>query len=193
MKEFSINGTSAVTKLQLKSILKVPLIEIHYWITFECNQCKRTFTEKVCLKTHTRFVNYMIQFLPWCDKCPFKGKTQENLQSHILWIHEGKGLQCELCDYRPTQKSAMTKHMELKHRQLTKYKEPSFSICIECGLTSVTKAGLDKHITCFTQGISLSVVNIVEKYLPRKFCFSSTWDLTRLKSYKVSALWESIH
>ena len=30
MKEFSINGTSAVTKLQLKSILKVPLIGIHY-------------------------------------------------------------------------------------------------------------------------------------------------------------------
>ena len=39
------------------------------------------------------------------------GKTQGDLQRHILWIHEGKGLQCGLCDYRPTQKSAMTKHI----------------------------------------------------------------------------------
>ena len=81
-------------------------------------------------------MHYIIQFLPWCDKCPFKGKTQGDLQRHILWIHEGKGLQCELCDYRPTQKSAMTKHIELIHRQLPKYNEPSFSICIECGYTS---------------------------------------------------------
>ena len=91
------------------------------------------------------FCALLIQFLPWCDKCPFQGKTQGDLQRHILWINEGKGPQCGLCDYRPTQKSAMTKHIELIYGQLTKYKEPSFSICIECGFTSATKAGLDKH------------------------------------------------
>ena len=70
----------------------------------------------------------MIQFLPWCDKCPFKGKTQGDLQRHILWIHEGNWpqAQCELCDYRPTQKSAITKHIELIHGQLTKYKKSVF-------------------------------------------------------------------
>ena len=125
-------------------------------------------------------MHYIIQFLPWCDKCPFKGKTQGDLQRHILWIHEGKGPQCELCDYRPTQKSAMTKHIELIHGQITKYKEKSFSIGIECGYTSVTKAGLDKHIKCEVR--SLSVVNNVERSLPRKLCFSSTRELTRVKS-----------
>ena len=57
----------------------------------------------------------MIQFLRWCNKCPFKGKTQGDLQRHILWIHEGKGPQCGLCDYRPTQKLVMKKHIELIH------------------------------------------------------------------------------
>ena len=56
-----------------------------------------------------------------------QGETQGDLQRHILWIHECKGLQCELCNYRPTQKSAMTKHIELIHRQSTKYKEPSLA------------------------------------------------------------------
>ena len=90
----------------------------------------------------------MIQFLTLCDKCPFKGKTQRDLQRHIFWIHEGKGPQCGLCDYRPTQKSSMTKHIELIHGngQSTKYKAPSIRICIECGETSATKAGLDKHV-----------------------------------------------
>ena len=27
------------------------------------------------------------------------------VERHILWIHEGKGPKCELCDYRPTRKS----------------------------------------------------------------------------------------
>ena len=121
-------------KSSSKKYLKDPINRIHSGITFECNQCERAFTEKGCLRTHTHFMHYMIPFLTWCDKCPFKGKTRGDLQRHILWIHEGKGPQCGLCDYRPTQKSAMTKHIELIHAgQLTKYKEPSFSICIECG------------------------------------------------------------
>ena len=70
---------------------------------------------------HTRLVHYMIQFLPWCDKCLFKGKTQGDLQRHILWIHEGKGPQFDFCDYRPTKKLAMTKHIELIHGQLHQY------------------------------------------------------------------------
>ena len=53
-----------------------------------------------------------------------QGKTQGDLLRHILWIHEGKGPQCKLCDYRPPLKSSMTKHIELIHGQLTKYKEP---------------------------------------------------------------------
>ena len=59
-----------------------------------------------------------------------QGKTQGDLQRYILWIHEGKGPQCGLCDYRPTHKLAMTKHIELIHGQLTRYKLPYFSICI---------------------------------------------------------------
>ena len=85
-------------KSPLKNYLKDPINKLHSGITFECNQCKRVFTEKGCLRTHTRFVHYMIQFLTWCDKCPFKGKTRGDLQRHILWIHEGKGPQCGLCD-----------------------------------------------------------------------------------------------
>ena len=60
----------------------------------------------------------------------------------------------------------MTKHIELVYGQLTKYNNLSFSICIECGFTSATKAGLNKHIKCEVR--SLSVVNIVERHLPRK-------------------------
>ena len=67
----------------------------------------------------TRFVHYMIQFLPRCDKCPFKGKTQGDLKRHILWTWRP---QCRLCEYRPTQKSAMTKQIDLVYGQLTKYK-----------------------------------------------------------------------
>ena len=51
-----------------------------------------------------------------------QGKTQGDLQRHIFWIHEGKGPQCGLCDYRPTDKSAMTKHIELINGKLTKHK-----------------------------------------------------------------------
>ena len=44
---------------------------IHSGITFECNQCKRAFSEKGRLRTHFCFVHYMIQFLTCCNKCPF--------------------------------------------------------------------------------------------------------------------------
>ena len=97
-------------------------------MTFECNQCKNFFYRKGSFEDAHLFCA-----LHDCDKCPFKGKTQGDLQRHILWTWRS---QCRLCDYRLTQKSAMTKHIELVYGQLTKYKEPSFSICIECGFTS---------------------------------------------------------
>ena len=81
-----------------KKYPKDPINRIHSGITFQCNQCKRAFTEKGCLRTHTRFEHYKIQFFTWCTKCPNKGKTQDDLQRHILWIHEGKGPQCGLCE-----------------------------------------------------------------------------------------------
>ena len=108
------------------------------------------------MRFHTRFVHEMIQFLSLCDKCQFKGKTKGDLQRHIHSIHEGKGPQCGLCDYRPIQKLSMTKRIELIHDNghSTKYKEPSISTCIECGDTSTTKAGLENH-TMFHKGEQL--------------------------------------
>ena len=50
--------------------------------------------------------------------------------------------------------------------------------------TWANKAALDTDIKCLTQVRSLSVLNIVERRLPRKVCFSSTWELTRVKSYQ---------
>ena len=81
-----------------KKYPKDPINRIHSGINFQCNQCKRAFTEKGCLRSHTHFEHYNIHFFTWCDKCPIKGKTQDDLQKHILWIHEGKGPQCGLCE-----------------------------------------------------------------------------------------------
>ena len=40
------------------------------------------------------------------------GNTQGYLDKHILWILEGKGLQCELCLDMPSLKAAIAKHIE---------------------------------------------------------------------------------
>ena len=169
-----------------KSIWKVPLLGILQGINFECYQYKRAFTEKGNLKTHISFVHYVIQFSPWCNKCPFKLKTRGDLQKHIIWIHEGKEPPCGLCDYWPTHNSSMAKHIELIHGQLA-----SFSICIECGHTSATKAGLDKHIKCEVR--SFQLWTLLKDVYPESCASAAHENSYGWKAKRVSVLWESIH
>ena len=65
---------------------------MHSGITFECNQWKRAFTEKGRLRTHSRFVHYMIQLLTSCDKCPFKGKLKEIFKDIFSGYMKARGL-----------------------------------------------------------------------------------------------------
>ena len=54
-------------------------------------------------------------FRYFCDQCTKSFNKKVNLRYHIEFVHEGKGLQCELCDYRTLFNGEMENHMEVKH------------------------------------------------------------------------------
>ena len=149
------------------------------------------YTEGLFEDTHSFCGLHDSVFALGCGKCPFKGKTQGDLQKHILWLHEGKGPQCGLCDYKPTQKSAMTKHIELIYGQLTKYKEPSSVFVLSVDFPLPPKQDMTNTLNVRWEPFQLWT--LLKDIFPESCASAAPESSRRWKAKRLSALWESIH
>ena len=57
----------------------------------------------------------MFTFRYFCDQCTKSFSKNTSLLNHIKYVHEGKGIQCDLCDFRTLFSRDMENHMEIKH------------------------------------------------------------------------------
>ena len=108
-----------------------------------CNSCEYTsFSEKAVLR-HQRSVHEGIRYN--CDQCPFQATSQGNVTVHKKNKHEGLRYQCNQCDLSVTQYHNLVKHKKSKHEGVV-YK------CQHCHHEVKTEASLKKHISTVHEG-----------------------------------------
>ena len=92
---------------------------------FNCNQCNRVFIHPSKLCQHTRVHIKQKLYKCFYGGCTKQYKHPQDLTRHVA-THVGKIFECELCDYKSTQKRQLKRHIVL-HSQDLKYK------CSHCG------------------------------------------------------------
>ena len=61
---------------------------IHREVTYPCDECNYTTTEKGYLRNHIKSTHSKAQYP--CDKCDYTSKHQDNLKTHKKSEHQGK-------------------------------------------------------------------------------------------------------
>ena len=107
-------------------------------VKFNCEFCKKDFTSKDHLKTHTESVHLGYKFP--CNLCKYEATAKRSLQTHIASKHEGKKYPCPQCELQSCDKSSLRKHIRTVHLKINTYR------CLQCGLRLTTKNCLNKHI-----------------------------------------------
>ena len=74
----------------------------HPRTTFQCKQCKKSFTRIQVLHETFQLI---------CNKYKFQKTIKGYINQHILWLLEGYWPQYELCHDIPSSKEAMAKHI----------------------------------------------------------------------------------
>lgn len=99
---------------------------INKHIRISCDQCDYTATTKAVLKVHVdiKHTNSIIKFT--CEKCPTLFKLRSSKRRHFQSSHEGLRHDCNLCDFKATQKGDLKRHVERKH-----FPKPS-QACLIC-------------------------------------------------------------
>ena len=104
---------------------------------FNCDQCKRKFTQKNSLTRHIENIHEGLKYP--CHHCDHESKSQGSLTVHIQLKHEGVRYACNQCDHQFTQQANLTTHIKSKHEGV-RY------ACNQCKHQASTKTNLTRHI-----------------------------------------------
>ena len=80
---------------------------------YYCEQCKKSFSNKLKLKNHIKYVHNEKTFT--CKECPKIYQTQRNLRAHVQTQHEKKLNECSVCK-KKYDKKHINRH-ELQYRK----------------------------------------------------------------------------
>ena len=118
-----------------------------------CDLCKRKYASGKGFRMHLRRMHGDVTEKPLlqCDKCDFKSRKEEQLNHHIMRVHEGLKYSCEICGYissyeKHVKKHSLTHHIEQKPQiKLVKTEDQGLE-CGKCGATFTTSSLLNKHL-----------------------------------------------
>ncbi|XP_022244314.1 uncharacterized protein LOC106461595 isoform X3 [Limulus polyphemus] len=92
-----------------------------------CNICGKSYKDQYVLKAHIRTKHCPVGELFECSICGREFTRKAHLKRHVRTHNPFKPYQCDLCDYRGTERSDITKHRAI-------HEEPKFT-CNVCGRT----------------------------------------------------------
>jgi KRAB domain-containing zinc finger protein len=97
---------------------------VHKGIKHPCDQCGKTFTASSTMRAHVRNIHEghvpiranREKCLVVCSDCDGVYNSKDSLRRHFREKHEGITYNCDVCDYKATQKVNLTGHKQKKHR-----------------------------------------------------------------------------
>ena len=116
--------------------------------SYECNICKKQFTNKTILQKHMVVIHDGNKPFK-CDRCEASFKSKPKLKAHIVAVHDRKKPyrnKCAPCDEAFYRKKDLTKHYDTIHNGMKPFK------CIPCNHSFISKQGLEKHIVSVHDG-----------------------------------------
>ena len=110
---------------------------------FKCEKCPSEFSQKSSLRKHFR--NYHGENagkIHQCKECHKVLSTPDKVRRHHREVHEmkDKKVECDMCDYKCTQKGYLKKHKEVVHFKTKKAK------CEICYKEFTQKYQLQRHM-----------------------------------------------
>ena len=123
------------------------------------------------LDTHSQY---------FCDQCPFVSQRKDTTDSHIQFAHNGVVFKCDLCtEYTVQTKSALERHMKLKHPGPGQKVE--YLVCTEDGCSYKTVAinsDMKRHIREQHEGLKPYNYNTLQGKVSKREDFGNVELLT---------------
>ena len=107
----------------------------HRNVTFDCNECDKSYTSKSWLKAHNKSHHEGVPAQK-CDNCNYTCNSG-NLTEHKRIYHDKIKLKCEKCTYQVFSSTSMRLH-KILHENKKHY-------CEQCEFVTFSKAALQTH------------------------------------------------
>ena len=83
-------------------------------VMFGCEICGKILANKTTLAQHIKIHEGKKPFN--CDICNYRCSQKGDMKTHVASVHEGKKpFKCDICDYSCSQKGNMTRHVSSIH------------------------------------------------------------------------------
>ena len=113
---------------------------------FCCNICKKFFSSKRSLTTHTANLHGSKENTNSCTICEKTFYNEKTLIDHVNGVHKKiKNYKCDSCGLLKTKKAELNRHNKMKHSNMPK---TTFN-CDKCNKSLGTKTTLNSHIERF--------------------------------------------
>ncbi|CAB3383589.1 Hypothetical predicted protein [Cloeon dipterum] len=121
-------------------------------VSYECNQCGKSFSKKFQLKDHILIHTQPLR----CTECPRTFARSYQLDQHLKSHRGEKPFRCKLCDVAFSSSGNLKVHLK-RHLGLKEFS------CEVCGKAFTRRDGLQKHLSCFHGGEKPFECNICGK------------------------------
>ena len=108
----------------------------HQNVTFDCDECDKSYTSKSTLKAHNKSQHEGVPAHKY-DDCNYTCNNTGNLTEHKRTYHDKVKLKCEKCTYEVFSSTSMRVHKTL-HEDKKHY-------CEQCEFVTLSKEAIQTH------------------------------------------------
>ena len=120
-------------------------MQVHEGVKCQCEHCPKNFTQIASLRDHIKIKHDedSENHVQTCDLCGKTYQYRAALRSHKAIVHEGKRIECQLCDKIYTDTGSLKKHMrkfhpfEFSQKMHRKIKKSQYSELVQSSEISV--------------------------------------------------------
>ena len=101
---------------QSSKALRLHVKSVHEGVSYDCDQCDKSFAQKGDLKRHVEIVHMNMKNFK-CDECDQSFGQKAHLESHISTVHRNeKNFKCDTCGKSFGLKQNLNKHIRNVHK-----------------------------------------------------------------------------